>query len=291
MLDKKTRYIFDNTYMKSPLGFGDIYLVQIGRRYCEPSSVITAHSHINWFELTLVTAGKGIISTNGEPSDVLPQDIYLSFPGDIHEIKATHDSKLEYDYFSFFCTDIEFKSRLEQIIMTNQTPQSRCFKDDKISSLINFALAEFTGQKEYSSEVLKCIFTQILIYLIRDFSEITNTDLKVSDAKILCIRLMNYIDSHIYSEDSLDAMSKAFNYNYSYLSSLFKKTTGKNLSEYCRERKMETAKVLLSENEKKIYEISQMLGYSNQFSFSKAFKSRFGISPKQMQSGEENNKP
>lgn len=280
MLYEKTRYIFDNTYMNEPLRFGDLYLVQIGRRYCDPSSVISAHSHINWFELTLVTAGKGRIYTNNEAEEVQPQDIYLSFPGDIHEIRANDDSKLEYDYFSFFCADSKWQSELEQI---DRSPKNRSFKDDRISSLISLALAEFTGQKEYCTDLLDCIFHQIIIYLIRDFKEISKTLPEVSDAKILCLQLMNYIDAHIYSDETLESAAKEFNYNYSYLSSLFRKTTGKNLYEYYHERKMETAKVLLLENRKKIYEIAQMLNYSNQFSFSKAFKASFGISPKQMQ--------
>lgn len=61
---------------------------------------------------------------------------------------------------------------------------------------------------------------------------------------------MSHIDAHIYSSDPLSDLAEKFSYNYSYLSALFRKTTGKKLSEYCRERKMETAKVLLLEGKK-----------------------------------------
>ena len=120
-----------------------------------------------------------------------------------------------------------------------------------------------------------------MIYLIRDFSDIAQETADVSDARILCLQLMNHIDAHIYSSESLSETAEKFNYNYSYLSSLFRKTTGKNLSDYYRERKMETAKVLLLENRKKINEISQMLGYSSPFAFSRAFTKTFGVSPKE----------
>ncbi len=281
MPDVKTRYHFDNTYIGSPLGFGDISLIQIGRIYCEPSSVIAAHSHANWFELTLVTAGSGVVLTNGDPCEVTPRDIYLSFPGDIHEIRAAENEKLEYDYLSLFTDDAEMSESLEMMIRQNRDSASRRFRDEKISFLVNCALAEFTKRREYSDELLSGIFRQIMIYLIRDFSDIAQETADVSDARILCLQLMNHIDAHIYSSESLSETAEKFNYNYSYLSSLFRKTTGKNLSDYYRERKMETAKVLLLENRKKINEISQMLGYSSPFAFSRAFTKTFGVSPKE----------
>lgn len=285
MTDEKTRYHFDNIFFEAPIRYGDIYLIQIGRRYCEPSSVIGAHAHSNWFELTLVTAGSGSVLTNGEARAVHPGDIYLSFPCDIHEIKADDNDKLEYDYFSFFCEDGEWKRALERIIDDYHAAQSRCFRDDRISVLVGYALSEFTARAEYSDRVLECIFHQIIAYLIRDFSELRPESANVSEAQVLCYQLMNFIDTHIYSIGGSEDITEKFNYNYSYLSTLFKKTTGKKLSEYYRDRKLETARVLLSENKKKIYEIAQLLHYSTPFAFSKAFRAKYGISPKRLQSG------
>ena len=45
---------------------------------------------------------------------------------------------------------------------------------------------------------------------------------------------------------------------------------------------MEIAKTLIMEKKKKINEIAEMLGY-NLYSFSKSFKSTYGVSPKHMQ--------
>ena len=98
----------------------------------------------------------------------------------------------------------------------------------------------------------------------------------------LCYRMMHYIDTHIYTIKNLKTISPKFNYNYGYLSGLFKRTTGKTLSEYHQLRKMETGKALVLEKKKSIGEIAEMLGY-NLYSFSKAFKRTYGISPKNLQ--------
>ena len=74
-----------------------------------------------------------------------------------------------------------------------------------------------------------------------------------------------------------------FNYNYSYLSALFSRVTGKTLRGYYLDRRLEIAKTMVLEKNKKIWEIAEMLNYSSAFAFSKAFISKYGISPKKMQ--------
>ncbi|MBQ3019724.1 MAG: AraC family transcriptional regulator [Clostridia bacterium] len=280
MLENKTLYHFDKHFVNNPLPFGDISLLQIGRRYCKPTEIITAHPHLNWFELTIVTSGKGVVITNGVETQVQSGDIYLSFPCDVHEIRANEKDKLEYDFFSFSCNDRNLKQDLKNITRNYWGSENRIFQDEKISDLIQFAIAEFLAENQsYSEQLLTNVFHLILIYLIRNFNDIKRKAAHISQSGILCFQLMNYIDTHIYSLQKLDELAPKFNYNYGYLSGLFKRTTGKTISEYYNHRKMETAKALILEKKKKIGEIAEMLGY-NLYSFSKAFKAKYGVSPK-----------
>ncbi len=279
----KTRYHLNNIYLEDPLRFGDIRLIQIGRRYCEASEIIAAHPHLNWFELTIITRGPATVVTNGEETCVGSGDIYLSFPCDIHEIRAGEQSKLEYDFFSFYCTDTTLEKDLKSIIRSSRGGDNRVFQDEKISRLVQNAISELSVKDQpYSEALLSDIFHAILIYIIRDFTNVQKSSADVSDTEILCFQLMNYIDTHIYSLKKLEMIAREFNYNYSYLSKLFKKTTGKTLLEYYQHRKMETAKTLILERKKKIGEIADLFGY-NLYSFSRAFKQKYGISPKNMQ--------
>lgn len=283
MSEMKPRYQINNFYPSNPLKFGDVYLLQIGRRYCEVGDVITAHPHFKWFEFTSVTGGRGTISTNGTDTEVRPGDIYVSFPCDVHEIRADLGERMEYDFFSFYCEDEALRVDLNRLTREYRAESERVFSDGKIAELIKNAISEFSdSEKPYSKAVLADIFHLIVIYLIRNFENSEMKSQNVSDSEILCFNLMQYIDTHIYSIKNLADIAKKFNYNYGYLSGLFKKTTGKTLSEYCNHRKMETAKVLVMEKKKKIGEIAEMLGY-NLYSFSKAFKEKFGVSPKNMQ--------
>ncbi len=64
-----------------------------------------------------------------------------------------------------------------------------------------------------------------------------------------------------------------------YMSKLFKRETGKKLSEYISEVKLEEAKYLLTETSLSVSKIASSLAYSNFSYFSKMFKSETGISP------------
>lgn len=69
-----------------------------------------------------------------------------------------------------------------------------------------------------------------------------------------------------------------------YLSSLYKKQTGENLNTYLIRLKMETAMNQLRNTEMKIYQISEMLGYTNPKNFSRAFKLFWGEYPRDVRS-------
>ncbi|MBE5746762.1 MAG: AraC family transcriptional regulator [Clostridiales bacterium] len=281
MEKQKTRYHFIKDY-DDPLRFGEFYLVQIGRRFCECGEIIPTHAHQTWFELTIVTKGSGIIVTNGKETEVKTGDIYLSYPCDLHELKAPND-RLEYDFFAFYTTEEPFVSELSALSQTYLREDMRVFRDEKINFLVANAILEFSVDKAHAKTLLTNIFQQILVYLLRDFNNRNIDTADVSSADILCFQLMNYIDTHIYEIEQLERISPLFNYNYSYLSTLFKRTTGKTISEYYNHRRLETAKALIGEKKKKIGEIADILHYASPFSLSKAFKVKYGVSPKNLQ--------
>lgn len=70
----------------------------------------------------------------------------------------------------------------------------------------------------------------------------------------------------------------------SYLSCVFKKETGQNLSKFIKAYRMEKAKEMLEESHKKIVTISNEVGYPNVSYFCQSFREYFGISPQKYRS-------
>ena len=277
-------YYLNKNYITDPLTIGSFRLFQIGRLYCTSQTVVDKHAHIDWFELTIVTHGKGTVITNDVPIPVKQGDIYLSFPCDFHAITSDSKDPLRYDFFAFKTEDVSLSEELSRIMDTHAHPDSRIVRDDVIASLVSGAIAELNQADKYTERMVESSFTQILLRLLRAFSSGKDVDhprSSATEAEALCYRLMNYIDTHIYTLSSLEELSEVTNYNYSYLSSLFHKTTSGMLTDYYRRRRLETARLLIEEGGLNITEISALLRYSSIYTFSRAFKDFFGMSPAQ----------
>ena len=90
---------------------------------------------------------------------------------------------------------------------------------------------------------------------------------------------MNYIDSHVYTIKSLTEISEVTGYNYNYASNIFKAATGETVMNYYRSKRLKSAALLLEEDKLSITEVASLLNYSSVYSFSRAFKERYGVSP------------
>lgn len=88
-----------------------------------------------------------------------------------------------------------------------------------------------------------------------------------------------YINEHIHERLSLNEVAAVFGISPSYLSQLFSRYNEKGFSEYINSCKINTAKQLLENENLKVYEIADMLGFESAFYFSKVFKKMEGISP------------
>ena len=106
------------------------------------------------------------------------------------------------------------------------------------------------------------IGNQSRVYLVRSAREYINS---------------NYSNPSI----SLNSAAETLAVSSGYLSRIFKDKTGQNFSEYLQFVRMDHAKKLLKTTQLSINAVAERVGYSNSTYFRTAFKSRFGITPRQ----------
>ena len=95
------------------------------------------------------------------------------------------------------------------------------------------------------------------------------------------IRADEYIRQHRNTKCMPADVANAVELNPAYLSKLFKKETGKTLTEHIAETKIGTAKELLTNHMYSLREVSELLGFSDYAYFSKCFKRQTGMTPAQ----------
>ena len=272
----------DNIY--HPLRYGKHSLYQIGRMHCNKHTEIPIHTQLNYIELTVANDGKAKVVTNGNSIEIKAGDVYISFPGDFHEIIVDEIFPLKYDYITVMTDDNILLGEIDEIIASCHEARERVTRDEHIRRLVARAINEINAPDRFTDTVMESLINQILISVIRDYkSRIPNFEVdNVNDAELLCLRLMNYIDNHIYTIKNLKELTDISNYSYNYMSNLFKRVTSDTLMNYYQNRRLETAMLLLQSGQFSVTQIAVMLNYSSIYSFSLAFKRRYGYSPSAM---------
>ncbi|WP_337102477.1 response regulator transcription factor [Paenibacillus sp. YIM B09110] len=97
-------------------------------------------------------------------------------------------------------------------------------------------------------------------------------------------KLNKYIAEHLNKDLSLAILGDAVYLNPSYLSNLYKTSTGRNISDYITELRVERAKKLLVESHAKVQDIALAVGFDTAGYFTRFFKRHVGVTPQEFRS-------
>lgn len=92
-------------------------------------------------------------------------------------------------------------------------------------------------------------------------------------------KALQYIQEHFVEKITLDEVARVANLSRSHFSKVFKEEVGMTLIEYVEMVRMNQARMLLKTTKFSIGEISEMVGISDIFYFSKIYKKRYKVSP------------
>lgn len=131
------------------------------------------------------------------------------------------------------------------------------------------------------------IFTKLRMELDRKQTSVTEKSGGADDFKdanaLLVEKIKNFVNQN-YRDITLEKTAEHVRLNPYYLSSFFHQQTGEKFYDYVLRVKMKKASELLCKTNKKIYEISEMVGYTNANSFSRTFKNYYSLNPKEYRS-------
>lgn len=96
---------------------------------------------------------------------------------------------------------------------------------------------------------------------------------------------IRYISEHYDLPITVDQLAEMENYNATYYNDWFKQQTGISPSLYLRHTRIDRAKELLAETNFTVMEVAVMVGYSSNATFTRAFHSITGMTPKAYREG------
>lgn len=102
---------------------------------------------------------------------------------------------------------------------------------------------------------------------------------KLEVSNLIVQEALQYIERNYRRKISLKNMAEELFITPNYLCELFKKHTGRNLSQYISEYRAHKAKKYLAYVEYKVSDVADLVGFSDAKYFSSTFKKLFGLTP------------
>lgn len=223
------------------------------------------------FVLEYIVSGEGTLKINDRIFNLKAGDSYLIEP---------HNSQLYYSnpknplkkYW------INFRSRfLENIIKLMEINQVFVFRNVNISSYFSelFKLENVS----YKNQIIKYDAMSIILSIFNIFKKSIETAPKDNIPECI-LKAKNLIDEDTNYAISIDDICKKAFVSKQFLNKYFKKYFLVTPYQYALKKKIIAACIMLKESNYKIFEISEMLNFSDEYAFSHAFKKAMNISPK-----------
>ncbi|OPJ58370.1 response regulator transcription factor [Clostridium chromiireducens] len=113
-----------------------------------------------------------------------------------------------------------------------------------------------------------------------EYIKIRNSVSEKKKCTPIVLLTIKHIEDSYYSNDiNINDISEKLEVTSSYLSKLLKKETGLSFIDYLTNIRIKKAMYIMEDPTIKIYDVAELVGYSNQHYFCRAFKKVVGISP------------
>lgn len=174
------------------------------------------------------------------------------------------------------------------------------FNDDKKNiifiSKINDMLEWVNARNKIEAEIFKYLKCSVIIEqanistgilsIKNEYIKIMNSVNEKKKFSPMVLLTIKYIEDNYYSNDlNINDIAERLEVTSSYMSKLLKKETGLSFIDYLTNIRIKKAMYIMEDPTIKIYDVAELVGYSNQYYFSRAFKKVIGVSPKEHRRG------
>lgn len=221
-----------------------------------------------------ITDGKGEYTVNNRLHKLGKGNIFLIPPEVTTFYKA--DEQEPWTYFWVGFNGIAVKKILKSSGFDSQTLTLKPNNPDKIENIMRSITqySERSASTEYG--MLGCLYLLFseLMKNAENISESKETDNYISKA-------IKYIAENYSRRISINEVAFHIGLDRSYFFKIFKYSMGISPQEHLINVRMSKAQIMLRDSDMSCHEVAAHVGYDNYNNFSKMFKRKFGMSPKE----------
>ena len=225
------------------------------------------------YSIIVVKDGKGIITCTDKRYTITKNNGILLNQGESAKLKA---DSIE----PFSIIQIQFVGKNAEQIISNikkreNSPLLNFSNNIKISDSAHDLIIECS--KPYHSDYSILLAFYDFINSIDDYY----AEKKVPTKNVYMTRAVEYIKKNYNKNISVENIANLLGIERSYLSRLFKTYKNKSTQNYIIDYRMYKAKRLFEEEDMNVSQVCAAVGYTNIYCFSRIFKSRVGMPPKE----------
>lgn len=304
-LSSALKKIQDRIYTTVTINDATIDIIEVDFEDPAGAGSCPVHTH-TWFEFNYVTSGYFFTTIGNTMLKVEEGMFFLIPPGvehshsyvqknphngffmrwSIHRNKAgDHDSDSKYDEKpnDNNCSVLDAKpnnTRVFKQLEKLYAWDNGSYKDNgKIKGLFEIMLVQ--ASEGASVIALQLDFLNILFALTDMVGEVNYYEKTHYDfhANALLRKVDLYLNHVLYMPFNVHSLAASLHMSYGNLARLYKKYSGQTLQDRRTDILLDKSLLLLENTDYSIKEISEKLGFANQFYFSRVFKSKKGITP------------
>ncbi len=255
----------------------DLFLTETGEIEIKAGTIWSQTQLNDTNLLVYCTKGEGILQFSNEQLHICREQFFVAFPND------------SFKYFSSQQTDSRFlvagfagqKAKQlcnESLVVRNLVPAvnnlvaNREMLFDEIFNNLS------KGFHDQNLEYVNLCFGHLLGTFI--FAHKTSDDM-ADEANPVVRRALYFLNKNLHRKLTLNQIATEVGYSDTYFSTLFKKEINYSPLSYFSHLKILKACELLDYTSQKIKSISFQLGYSDPYYFTKDFKKKMGMAPRQ----------
>lgn len=260
--------------------FIDLGLYQYGWEQCCPSHSFGPAAR-NHYLFHYVLSGTGVLMADNAKKETQIYHIksgqgFLIFPGQVTTYIA--DSNLPWEYAWIEFDGLRVKEAVEQTDLSLNQPVYH----SRTKELRELMMHEMLYIAQNSDKSPFHLIGHLYLFFDHLIQSTKSTSLKhtskMSDFYIK--EAISFIEQNFQNNITIEDIASVCGINRSYFGKIFHNAVGKSPQEFLMNYRMIKARELLKLTSLSISDIGSAVGYENQLHFSRAFKTIYGVSPR-----------